>query len=85
MPAVLNRTFQDILSESFTLNAADGYWYPVEPGIPLVRVIANSESYCVERRRNARGSWLPIAAVVISEFDPAAWRTWRANWPMVEA
>ena len=77
-------TFRDTLEESFA-EGIDGYWYPMEPGTPLVRVQFAPSGYSVERRRNDRNPWMPIRTATYDEFEPNAWRTWRERWAMVEA
>lgn len=75
------RTIKDALRESFN-ESLDGYWYPMEPGIPLVRIQVANSGYSVERRRNERSAWMPIVTAELAEFDAAAFRQWRAQWPM---
>lgn len=75
---------KDTLSESFQ-ESLDGYWYPLEPGVPLVRVQVGGGAYSVERRRDERTSWMPITTMDVAEFDPVAFRIWRERWQMVKS
>lgn len=85
LTAIRNDTrITDVLRESFTLDALDGYWYPMDGDSPLVRVYVGGNGYMIERRRNARSAWLPIVTAEFAEFDPAAFRAWRHAYPMIE-
>lgn len=72
----------DVLRESFTHDAIDGYWYPMDGGTPLVRIYVGGNGYMIERRRNATSAWAPIVVAEYAEFDPAAFRSWRSTYPM---
>lgn len=74
---------KDTLRESFREDALGGYWYPVEPGTPLVRVSVGGGSYFIERRRNAKSPWLPIVTADVAEFSVSAFRTWRERYALV--
>lgn len=86
MLAIANDTdrLKDTIRESFVQNEIDGYWYPVEPGTPLVRIYVAAGSYLIERRRHAGSPWMPLVTAHTAEFDSAAFRSWRANWRAVE-
>jgi hypothetical protein len=75
-------TLTEVVRESFRQDQ-DGYFYPVEPGTPLVRVYVASDSYTIERRRNAASPWMPIVTADVAEFDPTAFRIWRSQWTVV--
>lgn len=84
MLATLDKTKQvtDTLRQSFS-ESMDGYWYPMDPGTPLVRIQVASSGYCIERRRNGNTPWMPIVTAELPEFDANAFQTWRSRWPMV--
>lgn len=84
MLATLDNTqvIKDVLRESFSAPGQDGFWYPMEAGIPLVRVQVANSGYSIERRRNERSSWMPIVTRETQDFDPASFRQWRSHWPM---
>lgn len=86
MLAVASHTTRliDTLSESFR-ESGDGFWYPIESGVPLVRVSVGGNGYQIERRRNDRCPWMPIVTANVAEFDPTAFRVWRSNWKAVQA
>jgi len=75
-------TLTEVVRESFR-QEQDGYFYPVEPGTPLVRVYIARDSYTIERRRNAQSPWMALVVAAVEEFDPTAFRTWRAHWGVV--
>jgi hypothetical protein len=81
MLAVRDNLITDVLNESFVQSIEDSAWYPMEaqPGRALVRVHVAPSGYCVERRRKLTSSWMPIATVAAHEFDPEAFRAWRAS------
>lgn len=88
MPTLtLNDTLIETLRESFVQDAGDALWYPIERGAAgsLVRVTVarDGASYMIERRRDARSPWLPVVTAHTAEFDPAAFRSWRANWRLI--
>lgn len=74
---------EDVIRESFVLNDLDGFWYPVESGIPLVRIQVASTGYQIQRRRNVDSPWMPIVTAETAEFDASAFRQWRMRWQMV--
>lgn len=84
LAAVPTYSIRDVILESFTEDATDGYFYPQEPGTPLVRVYLGGDGYVIERRRNSRGDWYPVVTARVEEFDPQAFRVWRTAWPVVE-
>jgi hypothetical protein len=71
----------EVLRESFVQSPVDAVWYPAEaqPGRALVRVHVAESGHCVERRRRLTSPWMPIATVAAHDFDPAAFRAWRAS------
>lgn len=73
----------DVLRDSFAHDAASDYWFPMEPGTPLVRVYVTASGYQIERRRDATSPWIPLVAAALSEFDAQAFRAWRASYPVV--
>lgn len=77
-------TVEDTLRESFNFDMAQGYWLPVEPGNPLVRISVHDSGYMVERRRNTRSAWMPIVTAHLAEFDSTSFRRWRSSYPVVE-
>ncbi len=77
-------TLRDTIYESFA-DGPDGYVYPIENGMPLVRIYLASTSYQIERRRNVGSPWTPLVAADNAEFDPIAFRLWRERWPTVVA
>lgn len=72
---------RDVLAESF-VEELDGFWYPVEPGAPLVRVYLSGGGYMIERRRTPQVAWSPIVTAALAEFSPESFRDWRARYPM---
>ncbi len=76
-------TIRDTIRESF-VESFDGFWYPIEPGTPLVRVQLAPGSYQVQRRRRVTSAWTPVVTANAAEFDPAAFRIWRSSWPAVQ-
>lgn len=75
------RVIKDVIAESFVENV-DGFWYPIEPGTPLVRIQVAVTGYQIQRRRNERNAWMPIVTAETAEFDAGAFRSWRERWPM---
>ncbi len=85
LTATDNRTdarITDALRESFTHDAVDGYWYPMDGGTALVRIYTGGNGYMIERRRNGATAWAPIVVAEFAEFDAAAFRAWRTSYPM---
>ncbi len=78
----IDTSLTDVLRESFTHEAIDGYWYPMDAGEPLVRVYVGGNGYMVERRRNVGSAWLPVVTAEFADFDPDAFRVWRAAYRM---
>jgi hypothetical protein len=79
-------TVRDTVLESF-VESVDGYFYPTEAteDTALARIYIAPSSYMIERRRVSDAPWLPVVTAECSEFDPAAFRVWRARWPVVAA
>lgn len=86
MPVLTNPLVRDpaaiIVAESFTPDL-DGFWYPKAEGVPLVRIALVGDEYRIERRRKPATMWMPLVTANRSEFDPVAFRTWAASWPLV--
>lgn len=78
---------REVIRESFKEDLSDGYFYPVEPGTPLVRIQLAVTGYSIERRRNSRTAnpWMPIVTADLAEFDAGAFRAWRSHYRMVES
>jgi hypothetical protein len=74
---------RDVVSESFSLNDFDGYWYPAQRERSLVRIYVTDSGYQIERRRKLDSAWMPVATARTEDFDPDAFCAWKSNWRLV--
>lgn len=73
----------EVVEESFEQDLTDDFWYPMEPGTPLVRIQIADSGYQIQRRRKADSPWMPIVTADTAEFDVDGFRLWRDRWPLV--
>lgn len=77
----LKTNIETAVSESFVL-ADDGFWYPDQDGIPLVRIWLNDCEYRIFRRRYPEAEWVRLVEAQLVDFNPGAFREWLSRWPM---
>jgi hypothetical protein len=87
MLTLVTKTHTDvsqIVSQHFELRA-DGWFYPRQTGVALVRIMVDglAGEYRIERRRKASTAWMPIVTAPVAEFDENAFAMWRDHWQLV--
>lgn len=63
---------------------SDGWCYPVRPGVALVRIQYDADSYRIERRQSPNTAWFLLAEALVEEFDPATFENWATNWDLTQ-
>jgi hypothetical protein len=59
-----------------------GWYVPVPPDRALVRVGVSGSEWMIQRRRKPSSGWIQILRADVQDFDPSAFATWTAGWPL---
>lgn len=70
------------LVERFS-QGSDGFWYPIQPGRPLVRLEVSGSRYRIDRRATPDQPWMSLVEGVNGDFDAEAFKTWADDFPLV--